>query len=181
MNKWSKTPFGALLVDSKDGEWGDGEETVGSRESIVIRGTDFANLGDPASDFPRRWIKNHIVDRKRLQPGDLVLETAGGTSAQSTGRSAILKQSFFDRHSNIPVLGASFSRHLRLKTTEYSPRFIYYILRPCIAQDTWRFLTYNTPVFRGSNIPPSRTTPSFRSPYSTPNERLPQYYRRMMS
>jgi hypothetical protein len=129
MKKWNETPFAALLIDSKDGEWGDGAENVGSRESIIIRGTDFADLDDPASELPRRWIKNHIVDRKRLQPGDLILETAGGTSTQSTGRSALLKKSFFDHHWDVPVLCASFSRHLRLDSAKYSPRFIYYLLQ----------------------------------------------------
>src|ERR1035438_7397139 len=129
MSKWNNTPFTQLLIDSKDGEWGDGEATVGSRESIIIRGTDFADLNTPAAQFPRRWIKNHIVDRKGLQPGDLILETAGGTSTQSTGRSALMKQSFFDQHPDIPVLCASFSRHLRLDTANYSPRFIYYLLQ----------------------------------------------------
>ena len=129
MSQWNKTPFGELLVDSKDGEWGDGEATVGSRESIIIRGTDFDDLDNPGAEFPRRWIKNHIADRKRLQPGDLILETAGGTSTQSTGRSALLKQSFFVNHSDLPVLCASFSRHLRLDTKKFSPRFIYYLLQ----------------------------------------------------
>ncbi len=129
MSGWKKTPFGALLIDSKDGEWGDAVETVGSREAIIIRGTDFGDLDDPSTDFPRRWIKNHIADRKRLQPGDLILETAGGTSTQSTGRSALMKHSFFDNHDEVPVLCASFSRHLRLDAKQYSPRFIYYLLQ----------------------------------------------------
>lgn len=129
MSEWNKTPFSELLIDSKDGEWGDGEETVGSRESIIIRGTDFVDLDNPVAEFPRRWIKNHIADRKRLQAGDLILETAGGTSTQSTGRSALLKKSFFDHHSDIPVLCASFSRHLRLDRDKYSPRFIFYLLQ----------------------------------------------------
>jgi type I restriction enzyme S subunit len=129
MSDWPTTPFAELLVDSKDGEWGNGEEIVGSREAIIIRGTDFVDLYNPIAAFPRRWIKNHIADRKRLQPGDLILETAGGTSTQSTGRSALLKNSFFDHHSDLPVLCASFSRHLRLNTSKYSPRFIFYVLQ----------------------------------------------------
>jgi type I restriction enzyme, S subunit len=129
MIDWNKTPFSRLLVDSKDGEWGKGEEAVGLHEAIIIRGTDFAALDDPGAEFPRRWIKAHIVERKRLQPGDIILETAGGTSTQSTGRSALLKKSFFFHHSDIPVLCASFSRHLRLDRDKYSPRFIYYLLQ----------------------------------------------------
>lgn len=129
MSDWDSTPFADLLVDSKDGEWGDGHETVGSRETVVIRGTDFAELDNPTAAFPRRWIRNNIAQRKHLRPGDIILETAGGTSTQSTGRSALLKKSFFDHHSDLPVLCASFSRHLRLDTRRYSPRFIYYLLQ----------------------------------------------------
>jgi len=129
MNDWKETPFTKLLVDSKDGEWGADEEAVGLREAIIIRGTDFADLDNPAAEFPKRWIKEHLVERKRLRPGDIILETAGGTSAQSTGRSALLKVSLFRRHPRLPVLCASFSRHLRLDTENYSPRFVYYLLQ----------------------------------------------------
>jgi|SRR5215510_7848765 len=129
MSNWNETPFAKLLVDSKDGEWGEGDEAVGLREALIIRGTDFADLDNPVAEFPRRWIKDYIAERKRLQPGDIILETAGGTSTQSTGRSALLKESFFQRHPDIPVLCASFSRHLRLDTQKYSPLFIYYLSR----------------------------------------------------
>lgn len=129
MSNWNKTPFSRLLVDSKDGEWGESNEGVGLREAIIIRGTDFSELDNPGAEFPRRWIKEHIVERKCLQPGDIILETAGGTSTQSTGRTALLKRSFFAHYSDIQVLCASFSRHLRLDTSKYSPRFIYYLLQ----------------------------------------------------
>ncbi|MEI6175807.1 MAG: restriction endonuclease subunit S [Verrucomicrobiota bacterium] len=129
MKLWKKIPFESLLVDSKDGEWGEGSPAVGLVESLIIRGTDFAGLNNPATEFPRRWVKEHIADRKRLQPGDLILETAGGTSTQSTGRSVLLKKNFFDQHPDIPVLCASFSRHLRLDADRFSSRFIAYLLQ----------------------------------------------------
>lgn len=129
MNRWKETPFAKLLVDSKDGEWGAGEEAVGLREAIIVRGTDFADLNNPAAEFPKRWIKDHLIERKKLGPGDIILETAGGTSTQSTGRSALLKESFFQQHRDLPVLCASFSRHLRLDTENYSPQFTYYLLQ----------------------------------------------------
>ena len=129
MSNWNTTPFSKLLRDSKDGEWGEGEEAPGLQEAIVIRGTDFGSLDSPGAEFPKRWIKDHIASRKGLQPGDIVLETAGGTSSQSTGRSALLKKSFFLQNPDLPVLCASFSRYLRLDTGNYSPRFIYYLLQ----------------------------------------------------
>jgi type I restriction enzyme S subunit len=129
MSGWKEVPFAKLLVDSKDGEWGAGEEAIGLRETIIIRGTDFADLDNPTAEFPKRWIKDHLVERKKLRNGDIILETAGGTSTQSTGRSALLKKSFFQQHHDHPVLCASFSRHLRLDTKDYSPRFIFYLLQ----------------------------------------------------
>jgi type I restriction enzyme, S subunit len=129
MSDWIMTPFSQLLVDSKDGEWGEAEGAVGLREAIIIRGTDFSSIDNPGVEFPRRWVRDHIIDRKQLQPGDIILETAGGTSTQSTGRSALLKGSFFLHHCDLPVLCASFSRHLRLDTNKYSPCYIYYLLQ----------------------------------------------------
>ena len=125
---WVETPFESILADSKDGEWGEGEEAPGLRQCLVIRGTDFADLDNPSKEFPLRWIKSYIVDRKRLQPGDIILEAAGGTSTQSTGRTTLLKESFFHQHCDLPVLCASFSRHLRLKQ-EFSSVFVYYLLQ----------------------------------------------------
>lgn len=129
MSEWNSTAFESLLVDSKDGEWGESAPAVGLRETFIIRGTDFPDLNNPSADFPRRWIKDHLVDRKQLRPGDLILETAGGTSTQSTGRSVLLTHSFFKQHPDLPVLCASFSRHLRLDASKYSPRFIYFLLQ----------------------------------------------------
>ena len=102
---------------------------MGSREALVVRGTDFSELYNPEAQFPQRWIKAHIADRKCLRAGDIILETAGGTSTQSTGRTALLKQSFFLQHAGMPVLCASFCRHLRLETNKYSSRFIFYLLQ----------------------------------------------------
>lgn len=77
MDGWKDTPFEEILIESKDGEWGQGQETVGHRRAIVIRGTDFAEIDNPTKQFPERWIKEKLVERKRLQPGDVLLETAG--------------------------------------------------------------------------------------------------------
>lgn len=129
MTIWSEVPFKELILDSKDGEWGAGEHKLGWSEAVVIRGTDFAVLDQPDAEFPRRWVKDSVIRRKRLQPGDILLETAGGTSTQSTGRTALIKNSFFVKHAELPALCASFSRHLRLNTRKYSPRFIYYLLQ----------------------------------------------------
>lgn len=126
---WNDVPFADLLVESRDGEWGKGYSEVGHSEAVVIRGTDFAGVNDPAQELPHRWIKNHLLERKKLQPGDIIFEMAGGTSTQSTGRSALLKPAFFVTHASLPAVCASFSRHLRLDKTKFSSEFIYYLLQ----------------------------------------------------
>jgi type I restriction enzyme, S subunit len=129
MSAKGKSLFADILAESKDGEWGKSEAEFGLEQVLIIRGTDFKKLSNPNADFPLRWVKSDLVKRKRLVAGDLILETAGGTSNESTGRSALLKDTFFQSHSNVPILCASFSRFLRLKTNEYYPAYIYYLLQ----------------------------------------------------
>ncbi|WP_189608405.1 restriction endonuclease subunit S [Saccharospirillum salsuginis] len=129
MRNWNDVPFVDLLVESRDGEWGKGEPEVGHTEAVLIRGTDFAGINEPDQNLPRRWIKNHLVERKKLQPGDIVFEMAGGTSTQSTGRSALLKRAFFDNNSPLPAVCASFSRHLRIDQSKFCSEFVYYLLQ----------------------------------------------------
>lgn len=127
-SEWDQVPFENILADSKDGEWGKGESLVSHTACWMIRGTDFAGLNDSATELPLRWIPDHLMNRKRLQPGDIVFEMAGGTATQTTGRSALVRRNFFDSRTDHPVLCASFCRHLRLQS-EYDSTFIYYLLQ----------------------------------------------------
>ncbi len=126
--EWDQVPFEDILADSKDGEWGVGEAAGSHTACCMIRGTDFVRLNDPANELPVRWIPDHLMNRKRLQPGDVIFEMAGGTATQTTGRSALVRRSFFKSHTENPVLCASFCRHLRLKA-EYNSTFLYYLLQ----------------------------------------------------
>lgn len=129
MKNWKDVPFDELLAESRDGEWGLSQPEVGHTEAVVVRGTDFSGINDPGQNLPHRWIKDHLVERKRLQPGDIVFEMAGGTSTQSTGRTALLKPGLFERNAPLPILCASFSRHLRLDFSRFCPEFVYYFLQ----------------------------------------------------
>ena len=128
MSEWSQVPFSDLLIESRDGEWGEGREAFGHQLCEVIRGTDFAILNDPSIELPLRWIPDHLVERKRLTIGDILFEMAGGTAKQSTGRSALLKGTFFQHHEGT-ILCASFCRHLRLDRKQHDSAFIYYLLQ----------------------------------------------------
>ena len=132
MSQWADMPFADLLVETKDGEWGESTETVGHQLCEVIRGTDFAELHAANKVLPLRWIADNLVDRKRLQPGDILLETAGGTAKQSTGRTALLGDKFFEQRL-CPTLCSSFARHLRLDQRRCDPAFLYYLLQALYA------------------------------------------------
>jgi type I restriction enzyme, S subunit len=121
--------FSDLLIETRDGEWGEGQENPGHILCDVIRGTDFSDLHSPQIQLPQRWIPEHLVDRKALAPGDIVLETAGGTAKQSTGRTALITPTFMASRNGRPVLCASFARHLRVDRTKVHPIYLYYMLQ----------------------------------------------------
>jgi type I restriction enzyme, S subunit len=129
MSTRDKVPFGDLLLDSKDGEWGEGAPGVGLVAADMIRGTDFAELNSPAKVLPRRYVNEKHAMRKRLQVGDIVFEMAGGTAKQSTGRSALITKAFLNQRGDTTVLCASFCRHLRLDQSKYDPQYVSYVLQ----------------------------------------------------
>jgi len=118
-----------LIEVSKDGEWGGGEPSEESVEMLCIRGTDFeaVRFGDTVST-PHRHISQRIAERKKLQPWDLLIEAAGGTKGQITGRTVLLRPMLFNR-SELPITCASFSRFIRLKTNLCDPQFMFWYLQ----------------------------------------------------
>ena len=98
-----------LLITTKDGDWGEDSHGEGLVAYRVIRGTDFPDvrLGN-ASEVPIRYLNRSTVDRRTLQPDDILLETAGGSHGRPTGRSLLVKERFL--HSlDLPPTCASFS------------------------------------------------------------------------
>ncbi len=118
-----------LIEVSKDGEWGKGESFDDSVEMLCIRGTDFEDVrfGD-ANSTPRRHIAKKHSERKMLQPWDLIIEAAGGTKNQITGRTVLLRPQLFS-NSKFPITCASFSRFIRLKTDLCDPQFMFWYLQ----------------------------------------------------
>jgi restriction endonuclease S subunit len=118
-----------LIAISKDGEWGKGEPFEDSIEMLAIRGTDFdkVRFGDMAST-PRRHIPNRIADRKTLRPWDVIIEAAGGTKNQITGRTVLLRPQLFSR-SELPFTCASFSRFIRFNTKLCDSEFMFWYLQ----------------------------------------------------
>jgi len=125
--------FSDLIAETKDGEWGEGQEAPGHVLCDVIRGTDFADLNAPSIELPQRWIPEHLVARKALEADDILIETAGGTAKQSTGRTALVTKEFLASRGGRPVLCSSFARHLRVDRNRVHPVYLYYVLQALYA------------------------------------------------
>lgn len=125
--------FSDLIAETKDGEWGEGQEAPGHVLCDVIRGTDFAGLNSPSIELPQRWIPEHLVARKALEADDVLIETAGGTAKQSTGRTALVSKEFLASRGGRPVLCSSFARHLRVDRNKVHPVYLYYVLQALYA------------------------------------------------
>lgn len=124
-----------LIEFSRDGEWGYGTPGDDLIEMAVIRGTDFSSVrrGD-VSSLPRRFIPKKIADRKMLMPGDVLIETAGGTQDQPTGRTVFISEDIL-YSLPVPVICASFSRFLRLDRRIVDPRYLFWYFQSIYATD----------------------------------------------
>ena len=123
------TTLASLLTFTRDGEWGKGEPTTGHSPAQVIRGTDFERVrrGD-LSTLPLRYIRSDVLERKEILSGDTLIETAGGTKDQPTGRSVLIPQSIIDK-AEYPLVCASFARFLRPNPDEVIPEFLFWKLQ----------------------------------------------------
>jgi type I restriction enzyme S subunit len=120
-------PIGDLIEFSIGGGWGSVEEKSGYSEVAVIRGTDIPKvaMGD-FSTVPRRFESNKKITNRLLKAGDVVLETAGGSSAngQFTGRTLLITEEILS--SLGPTICASFCKRLALDTDLVEPGYFYW-------------------------------------------------------
>jgi type I restriction enzyme S subunit len=127
--EWDQALLTDLIEFTRDGEWGSEGPGADDVEMLVVRGADFARLRLGALDeIPRRFIERRRAERKRLQVDDVLIETAGGTKDQSTGRTAIVKSRHIER-AGLPLTCASFARFLRFKREKVDPHFMYWWLQ----------------------------------------------------
>ena len=157
-----------LIAVSKDGEWGKGEAFDDSVEMLAIRGTDFEDVRvGLTGDIPRRHIAKRHAERKLLQPWDVIIEAAGGTKNQITGRTVLLRPQLFAR-SELPFTCASFSRFIRFNTELCDPAFMFWYLQHLYASGSMHaYHTQHTGVARFQ-----WTTFSEREPLSLPPLRV---------
>jgi type I restriction enzyme S subunit len=138
-----------LIVYSRDGEWGQADPGPGLVKMRIVRGTDFDafRMGD-LSKMPVRYVPEKKAQQKTLHPGDILIETAGGTASRPTGRTVLVRPSTI-RQSDLPLTCASFARFLRLDQHIVDPAYVYLWLdNAWQTRDLLRFNTQHTGVSR---------------------------------
>jgi type I restriction enzyme S subunit len=118
-----------LIDSSLDGEWGKGEPTLDHVPMLCIRGTDFAAARVGSVDgVPVRYVQSKKAERKALRPFDIVIEVAGGTKNEITGRTLLLRPQLFERAEH-PLTCASFSRFIRVQREQCDPEYMFWYLQ----------------------------------------------------
>lgn len=124
-----KANLADLLTFTRDGEWGNAEPTDGYSPALVIRGTDFERVRTGNLDtLPLRYIRSDILARKFIAADDILIETAGGTKDQPTGRSVFIPNAVVAATA-IPLVCASFARFLRPDPSRVDPQFLFWKLQ----------------------------------------------------
>ena len=123
-------PIGDLIEFAIGGGWGSVEGKSSYSEVAVIRGTDIPKvaMGDFAT-VPRRFESNKKLTNRLLKVGDIVLETAGGSSAngQFTGRTLLITDEILSSFG--PTMCASFCKRLVLDTDVVEPGYFYWYMQ----------------------------------------------------
>jgi type I restriction enzyme S subunit len=123
-------PIGGLIDFAIGGGWGSEAPKDGHSRVAVIRGTDIPKVaaGD-YSTVPFRFESDKKIVNRVLSLGDVVLETAGGSSAngQYTGRTLLITQEILDFFG--PTICASFCKKLVLKKDLVEPNYFYFYMQ----------------------------------------------------
>jgi type I restriction enzyme S subunit len=111
----------------------------------VIRGADFpAATLHSLEGVPLRHENAAKIEKRALQPNDLVIEISGGTKERPTGRTIRITPRMLQQ-SSVPVIPASFCRLVRIDPMLADPVFVYYALQHLYLQGgTWEFQNQST-------------------------------------
>lgn len=124
---WAEIPLGDLAVHVLGGEWGLGAPDPERVPVRVLRGTEFRawerEKGDGAA---LRWIKPASLAKRRLRPGDLVIEVSGGGLTQPVGRALLVGEEEV-RRAGQPLICANFCRQVRI-SPEVSSAWVHLVL-----------------------------------------------------
>jgi hypothetical protein len=114
---WKSSTLAELVDDAIGGLWGSPPDSSKPDETdvLVVRGADFRNWNSRrALDAAPRRVPTRSLERRRLAPGDIVLEVSGGSPAQPVGRVLLIDETTV-AESPKPLICSNFCRKLHLK------------------------------------------------------------------
>lgn len=124
--------FRDILSFAIGGGWGQEQPNEKECERVrVVRGTDIPSVHERSfHDVPTRFESTAKVGKRRLRPGDIVLEISGGSSAkgQPTGRTVFIDEEVLEGLKG-DAIPASFCRLVRVDDKRILPQFAYYWLQ----------------------------------------------------
>jgi len=112
---------GDVVEEITSGDWGSDAPADHLVAARVIRGTDFsrAALGS-WDDVPLRYVKRSTIEKRRLSPGDVLVEISGGSDDQPTGRAFLMQRPLPD---DTAVIFSNFVKRIRVDEKRISPQF----------------------------------------------------------
>jgi type I restriction enzyme S subunit len=134
---WRVGTIGELIAATLGGDWGK-EVPQGnySEEVICIRGADIPEIASGKKGKPPiRYILKKNLEKKRLSAGQIIIEISGGSTNQSTGRTALITHEQVN-FTEKPLICTNFCRALSMKN-EYYPPFVYSVLRYLYSKDVF--------------------------------------------
>jgi type I restriction enzyme S subunit len=122
--------IGRLITFAIGGGWGSEDEKDNYSKVAVIRGTDIPRVtnGD-FSTVPFRYEDDKKIANRKLNVGDIVLETAGGSSAngQFTGRTLLVTEEVLEKLGT--TICASFCKRLEVDKNLVNPGYFYHYMQ----------------------------------------------------
>ena len=128
---WAETTLEEIAVYTLGGVWGEAPEEVDVRPDLVrvrvVRGTEFREWSrDRGATAALRVIKRSSLEKRRLAPGDLVIEVSGGGVGQPVGRALLIDEETL-RGADEPLICSNFCRQVRVHR-EIDPGYVHLAL-----------------------------------------------------
>ncbi len=108
---WDAVLFKDVFRTTLGGDWGkDTPDEKNNCEVSVVRGTDFEPLRVGCfSDVPKRYIPEGSLVKRRLEPGDVIVENSVNAKSRCVGRTLLVTKGLLNRIGG-DVIAASFCK-----------------------------------------------------------------------
>lgn len=128
---WTEATLEELVVHALGGEWGEEPGKADQEADLVrvsvLRGTEFRDWKRAKGrGAESRAIKKGSLEKRRLAPGDLVVEISGGGAGQPVGRTLLIDEEALASASH-PLVCSNFCRQVRLHPG-VSPAYVHLVL-----------------------------------------------------